>query len=265
MLCACGAASGADSPAGTAPDAVPPALREKAGIILRGTNEAERAEALDALDRMGAEALPLAPVLVAELAREAAPRWLEEESRAVLALDAIGDPAVEGLLRVAADAGHPARAGAIRALGRIKHEHAVACLAAALGDADAEVRRSAAWALGKMDNDAAAPRLAAALGHPDPETRRLAAWGLGKTGGEGAVEALIGSLRDERAEVRSAAAAALGNLGRGRALEPLRALLADPDPQVARCAAGAIRDIEQSLEREHRERQRRSAVGAAGR
>ena len=235
---------------------LPPELEEMIADALDSANVTACNEALCALDRMGAKALSVVPALIERLADDPQPRWPDEDLPAVTALDAIGDPAVESLLKVAVESGHPGRAGAIRALGKIGHEHALPRLVSALQDDDAQVRRSAAWALGKIKHEWAAPALIAALGHEDPEMRCTAVWALSRTGGTGSTAAVTESLSDDDPAVRAAAAAALGELGRLGSLDVLPALLNDADPSVVDAADEAIQKLERVRDKKIRSRKR---------
>ena len=254
---ACWTASGAMVLGNAATSGLPQDLKELVDRALDSTNDTIRTQALYALDRMGAGAISVVPALIEGLFDDPEPRWPDEDLPAVNALNAIGSPAVEGLLRVVTDMTHPGRAAAIRALGRVRHEHALTRLVAAVKEDDAQIRRSAVWALGCMKNEFATPTLVEALRHKDPETRRLSVVALSRTRGVGSDRALMSALRDENAAVRNEAAFALGGLGKIRYMPALQPLLQDPDPGVVDSVTDAIHRIERK--KKERERLRPSS------
>jgi HEAT repeat protein len=239
-----------------------------------------RAAGAWALEAIGAEAAPAAPVLVERLGDPEEP----VRAAAARALGSLG-PAARGavppLLRALDDPREVVRWEATRALARIgvAPGGSLGELTRALGSQDACVRNFAAFTLGEMGSAvgealdvlvaalerepgyelgsaaravrrlgpairAAIPGLVGRLGSQDPATRAGAALALAKIGPEAAdaVAPLVRSLADADPRVRAHAALALGDIGvDSPGLEPsLLAGLADPEGWVR---AEAIRTL----------------------
>ena len=183
-----------------------------------------RAAAVDALDRIGPEALER---MIARLEGiEAGDRagWaaaaayvdaLDAERPAVrmaaaTVLGRIGDAEAVGPLTerlTGAESRPRVRARAARALGRIGDPRAAAALDGAIEDGTTPVRREAAVALGAVgavDLDG----LVAATDDPDEGVRRAAVAALGASGDPAALSALIDALDDGSGAVRRAAVVA---------------------------------------------------------
>ena len=126
---------------------------------------------------------------------------------------------------------------AIRELGRLPDDDAVAILSFALTDEDPRVRRAAAAALGRIGSDAADAALASGMNDHDPARRAQAADYLATAGGYSAVDYLELALRDDDARVRSNAVEALGDIGDSRSVNIIGTALRDPDPEVRERAA----------------------------
>jgi len=225
-----------------------------AGAALSATNAGERTLACAQLDRMGAEALLAVPLLIARLGDDPAGDWRTTEAPAVMALDAIGDPAVESLLGALRSTNAVARAAAARALGRIKHPQALRHIAVLLADPEVNVYRSAAWALARLEHEAAIEPLTAALAHADEQVREYVAWGLSEIGGSRVLDALAQAMKDESPAVRRAASKGLGGISNTTAQETLAAALNDSDADVRRAAEEAVAYLK-------RKAQRRAAAG----
>jgi len=203
---------------------------------LSSRDPAERRDAARKLGELGEKAAPAIPYLIEALA-DGRPSGVVEWVRskltrrydpdiyvgleARLALEKIGEPAVEPLI-------------------------------SALGDRHWLVRRRAAVILGTIgDTRAVEPLLAVVERRSDLFFLGEAIQALGKIGDPRAVEPLIDVLQDERSGVRRTAATALGEIGDVRAVEPLIATLRDPGEglggggllvSMAMEALGRIRD-----------------------
>lgn len=159
-------------------------------------------------------------------------RKLRQEGALEPALDCLGDPLVS------------VRLEAVRVLGYLRHERAVAGLAErVVVDIDPEVRRAAVGALGFAEPDAAAPALLRALADPDWQTREEAAVTLGKLLPAEAANGLIAVLDDQYWQVRLKAAVALGRLKAGAAVPALIAQLSHAIGNLRREAVNALAAI----------------------
>jgi HEAT repeat protein len=225
-------------------EGVDAAARAALAAALSDSSAAVRAAAVRSLGRV--ETGPhAAALLVARLEDPAETvRWRAAEALAAVPLTA--SSVVDPLVRIAARADSPGRAGAAATLGRLgrQAQPAVAALVSALDDPRAEVRGRAAWALGEIGPDArtAVPGLVALA--RDAEVGWQVIDALGKIGPEAraALPALREALRGENASARWRAAAALGRLGAdARAAAPDLALsLRDPVANVRFAAARAL-------------------------
>jgi HEAT repeat protein len=215
--------------------------------VLRNAPEPEaRWRAADALGKIGKDATPAGPALVAALSdgdplvRRVAARSLGElapdVADAVPALVALF-PDIEAIRAVARFGPHAAPA--VRPL--LDH----------FANPDPAIRWQAARAVGKIGPPAvsAVPELARLLrSDPDPLVREHAAEALGDIGPPAAdgIPALAKALRDPVARVRRDAVRALGQMGpaaRG-VLTEVRAAADDPDPDVKAAATRAARLID---------------------
>ena len=98
---------------------------------------------------------------------------------------------------------HRIRRRAVRALGKSKHESAVAPLCNALKDENEDVRTSAAEALGKIsNNESLLPLIEVLKNDPYKHSRAAAAKSLGKFEDKRAVDALRNGLNDKNGIVR---------------------------------------------------------------
>ena len=129
----------------------------------------------------------------------------EVETRrcAVVALEQLGEPAIDLLARVIQDEDKQVRLNAIDALGRIKSATAVEPLISAMRDRNEWVRWHCAEALGKIGDKRAVPRLITAL--QDDRSwwvRYYATEALGKIGDDLAKPPLIKTMQNEDEEER---------------------------------------------------------------
>ncbi|MBN1417981.1 MAG: HEAT repeat domain-containing protein [Planctomycetes bacterium] len=166
-------------------------------------------------------------------------RWTVRSS-AVAVLESIGEAAVPGLTRAAADPGLGGRPSIIRLLGRHPTQATKEALLRALQDEDWMVRNEAAVALARSGGRDIVRPLIALLNHEEPRVREEAAWVLGRVGGEEAVAALRDAMAESGGSTRWMAAAALGVIGAEQAVEPLIDALKTGDPPLRRAAAWAL-------------------------
>jgi HEAT repeat protein len=224
-------------------DGVDAAARAALAAAVSDPSAAVRAAAVRSLGRV--ETGPrAAALLVARLEDPAETvRWRAAEALAAVPLSA---SVVDPLVRIAARADSPGRAGAAATLGRLGRQAkpAVSALVSALDDPRAEVRGRAAWALGEIGPEARAAVPGLVELARDAEVGWQAIDALGKIGPEAraALPALREALRGENASARWRAAAALGRLGAdARAAAPDLALsLRDPVANVRFAAARAL-------------------------
>ncbi len=160
---------------------------------------------------------------------------------AAWALEKIGKPAVEPLIKALGDRDWNVRYYAAMTLGDIGDKRAVEPLIKALGDKDSWVREYAAEALGKIGKPAVEP-LIKTLGDGEKYVRENAAEALGKIG-KPAVEPLIKALGDRNEDLRYYAARVLGEIGDKRAVEPLIKALGDEYSLIRGNAAEALGKI----------------------
>ena len=124
------------------------------------------------------------------------------------------DEATRPLIRALDNPDAQVRAGAARALGRIKNAAAVQPLIDRLqSDSDPRVRTRVATALGEIRAGSAIPALSAAVADSSTTVRRAVVAALAAMRDDRATEALISALQDSDADVRRRAARALGRRG----------------------------------------------------
>lgn len=168
--------------------------------------------------------------------------------KAIKALTAIGNPAVEQLIDSLNldrdDDDRFLRGGAAEVLGHIRDPRAVEPLAHTIShDKDELTRQKAAEALGKIRDKRASEALLLALKDPDSEVQRLATNALARIG-DPVVGPLIQALSNESRWVKGGAADALGQIRDPRAVEPLLYVLStDTDRWVRAEAAKALGKI----------------------
>ncbi len=163
---------------------------------------------------------------------------------AAIALEDIGDAAVEPVISVLSNANPVARENAALALGLLERRQAVAPIAGALDDSVAAVRSRAAWALGMIEHRDGVPALTAAIRDGDAGVREQVVWALGMIEDPAGVEGLVRALDDDVADVREQAAWAIGMIEHESGVEPLIDALGDDDADVREQAAWALGMIE---------------------
>jgi hypothetical protein len=182
---------------------------------LYSSDAIERASASFWLRKMGAQAVPAIPFLIAILGDntviEGGGPSTSPGEEAARTLITIGKPAVQPLMTA------------------LKDEHL-------------SIRRMAAWILGKMKDPRTVDPLIAALKDESRVVRMMAAWALGEIG-KPAVEPLITALKDKDSPARGDAAWALGKIKDPRAVGPLIAALKDEKPNIQEDAAEALEKI----------------------
>ncbi|MCG8554777.1 MAG: HEAT repeat domain-containing protein [Proteobacteria bacterium] len=174
--------------------------------------------------------------------------------------------AVEGLLKLAADADPRVRCAAIVSLARLDdtdlvREQGMCTVLARFEDADPHVRELAVIAAAQVAGASSFEALRRALGSPHPEVRFQAAAGIAEVAPSETLAELPPLLRDGDAEVRANAARALGSLARAdhqaRAAPHMRNRLAEapatgadargPDEKACRLEQGSLAQIRQLL------------------
>lgn len=202
---------------------------------------------------------------VPELARIARTMGdLAAEPAAAEALATIGTPeAVRELMQIVpkpskealkANKGRPSdvvRAGAARALSRIKNPEALPVLRAAMSDPALAVRLGAAQGLVDMKDEQSVPLFVKLLSDPDPRLRRTALRALDKlakpdqkVGDVTVADAVRGALKNDKdPAVRATAVPVLADLLKERAIPDLLGLSSDLDAAVRLEAAGALAGI----------------------
>jgi HEAT repeat protein len=205
------------------------------------------------------------PQAVPELARIARTMGdLAAEPAAAEALATIGTPeAVRELMQIVpkpskealkANKGRPSdnvRAGAARALSRIKNPEALPVLRAAMSDPALAVRIGAAQGLVDMKDEQSVPLFVKQLSDPDPRLRRTALRALDKlakpdqkVGDTTVADAVRVVLKNDKdSAVRATAVPVLADLLKERAVPDLMALSSDLDAAVRLEASGALAGI----------------------
>ena len=172
-----------------------------------------------------------------------------EEGADGTAIDAIrslgrlrSEEAVATLSRLAGDGELSGQVAAVEALGQIRTADAISSVESAFQQADVcRVRAAAALALGATGNAAYVPRLAEALkAAPGLDVRAACAQALGRLGGEAAGTALAGALEQDSALVREAVVRALAEHKVPRPPDVFKRMLNDSDVRVADAARQAL-------------------------
>ncbi len=221
-----------------------PAVRQRAATALAEVNaesdvvdvlatvadedddRAVRAAAIDALDRLGDEAIERYLADAVDATTDGA-SWVRSEAlaevldepvpelriAAVTLLGRTGDAAAApAVVDCLGDEDPRVRARAARACGRLADPRAVEPLLEQIDDEVAAVRREVATALGSIGGDAAASGLAETVEDPESGVRRAAVTALGEVGDPTTVQAVTGALGDDSERVRRAAVYALLSL-----------------------------------------------------
>lgn len=164
---------------------------------------------------------------------------------AAVALEKIGPVAIESLVMALHYGGEKVRAGAVSALGWIRHASAIESLATALKDKDAEVRTRAAFALGWIGDMRAFEPLMAALHDCSEQVRMQATAGLGWLRDPRAVEPLVTLLGEDHAWIPYVATEALIQIGDEQAIMALAfASKYGNNPHVREAARMALRNMD---------------------
>jgi len=207
-----------------------------------------RAEAVEALGRIGPPAASVAPRLIA-LAGEEDESLRCQVARSLGAVGGEPGPTVEALVGLLGDAGAEVKAAAAASLGGLKGDAAaaVSALSALLQDREESVRTAAAEAIAQVGplDEAATESLVEGLASEDTVVRAQTAEALGTIGAaaEEAAPALVEAMEDENDRVRAEAVEALGKIGApaaGAAVPALVRALDDEDDTVAALAAEAL-------------------------
>ena len=182
-----------------------------------------RAAAIDALDRLGDEAIE---------------RYLAD------AVDATGDGAAwvrsEALAEVLDEPVPELRIAAVTLLGRMGNAAAVPAVADRLDDEDHRVRERAARACGRLADPRAVDPLLDRTRDDVPTVRREVATALGSIGGSAAASGLAEMVDDPGSGVRRAAVTALGEVGDPSTVQTVTEALTDDHQRVRRAAVYAL-------------------------
>jgi HEAT repeat protein len=212
---------------------MPAGLSPKLRALIEQTFSVEpkkRIEACTKLGEMGEGAAPAVPFLLSlrDDCATAPPDRRDVGFCAELALQAIGEPAVQPTIDALRGASAGQRNAIACVLGRFNNPRAVRALLPLLNDSDAHVRRTAAESvndcLKQNPNLAELPGLIDFLIHAlqdnDPDVRYCVVSALGELRIQRAFGPISKMLKDSYAPVRSAAIAAIGTTG-GRSAEPI--------------------------------------------
>ena len=169
--------------------------------------------------------------------------------RAAQALEKIGEPAISLVIQTLSSQNQSLRLSAILALGLIgpAAKAGVPDLMILLEDPDPLVCGLAAYALGGIGSASypAIPILTELLSHPDQAIRTNSAYALAGIGPLAIVAAsnLIQNLQDSDTEVRLSTIHALGQIGADTAVENLIPLMSSQDEWIRLCVANALGQI----------------------
>jgi HEAT repeat protein len=189
--------------------------------VARSGEEYARNAAADLLGEMGSK--DAVPVLLAMIAEE---EWYPRTA-AVRALGKIGEPAVEGLLKLLPTASEGVQWDVLIALGSTRDPRAFGAIKPYL-DND-KTRRPALEGLGKSGDKRAIPLILPYLSSTDGDLLRYAVEAAGDLKATDAVPQLIQALKFEGDYVASNAAEALGKIGDKRAFEALLGIAQNRD------------------------------------
>jgi HEAT repeat protein len=200
-----------------------------------------------------------APALTALQAELPPARPFEVRARAVMALGALGGPALPVLADVRAGADDPVlRHLAARELATVGGAPALGALRGALADRDPRVRATAAEGLGQARDQSAGPALiAGAKQEPWPFVRRAELEALGRLCGPAAADLLVRAVERDVTEVRRAALVGLARCKDPRARTLLLRVLG------RRNEASTVRELSAALLGELGDRAVAPAMAAA--
>lgn len=176
----------------------------------------------------------------------------QARDRSVLALGAVGDPAIIGDLEfLLGDPDPDIRETLVKTLVKLGGDEAKPLLVALVLDDDPDVAEDAMQALVSANYEEAIPQIREVLAEGDPHSSILAARALRKLGDDASADAALRDVAEgllsERAMERRDTIAKIKTIGGKAALEYLEPLLEDPDPAIVREASLAIRSISDSL------------------
>ena len=185
---------------------------------------------------------------------------------------AVGDEAVEPLLRQLEDGTRDARIAATTLLGRFADERAVGPLIRLLDAADAELAAAAAGSLAALGDPRALDGLLALFAHPRGSVRQAAISAVNAIGADSTPAAIAARLTDADPRVRECAIRVAGYFGFADCVEPMLAGAEDQDENVRRASidqlplighAAAISALASAMRRDT-PRNRAAAAHAAG-
>lgn len=155
--------------------------------------------------------------------------WYEKDQEVLVLLEAIekmGDPVVDVLIKTLEDQERNVRKFAIMILGNLRAPHAIEELGVAVYDLHHEVSQAAALALAAY-GEPAIPVLSEALIHPEAGVREHAILGLGKIHNDEIIPLLLEMLVDPDRNVRKQAMTSLANFKDARVTAALREIALD--------------------------------------
>ena len=154
-----------------------------------------------------------------------------------------GEPAVEALLTAKDTAEHGKQIIALRGLGLMKNQKAIAPLLAKLDDHDSELRATAVYALGQLQATAAVKPLMAMLSDKASLVRINAAFALWVIGDEAGRKEVVAVLQTAEPAIRADIAKGLGLTKDKVAVEPLVMALNSDSPLVRNRISLALHNI----------------------
>ncbi|MFB6122826.1 MAG: HEAT repeat domain-containing protein [Haloferacaceae archaeon] len=204
-------------------------------------DEAVRGAAIDALDRIGQDAIEQLIVSLSGQDVEAGADWMR--ARAFVKTLSADRPEL--------------RMASANALGRLGDEDAVPALVESLTDPDPRVRERVARACGKLGDPRAVDALRERVDGDERRVRQAAADALAAIGSKRALAALLDRVEDDSPEVRYVAASALGDYGGPKPIDALVETLGDENDAVRRAAVYSIVELLSNApaERSHEIRQ----------
>jgi HEAT repeat protein len=191
-------------------------------------SDAVTAAAVDALDRLGGDAIE---------------RLIADAAGADLEGDGADWVKAQAFVRALSADLPELRMAAANGLGQLEHSDAVPQLVDRFDDADPRVRARAARACGLVGDPRATGPLEDLLTDSSVAVRRAAADALGSIGNRQALAALLPLYEDSDERVRRVAVGAFGNFGNERPVEYLVASLTDAAAAVRRAAVYSLVEL----------------------
>jgi len=223
---------------------------------LKSNDPGKRAEAADALAKMGPEAKAAVPALL-EALKDANPLVRSAAAFALGDIHADATSVVPALIRALEDPDEFVRHAAASGLSWFGPEarSAVPALLKALEESSGLVKSAAAAALGMIGPEAqpAASKLIALIGDSDKFVRSAAALAIGNVAAKAdeAVPALVKVVNDDYIQVRKSVVLSLGRFPTKASQEALKQVAAaDPDESVRKMALQALANMPKILDQQ---------------